>query len=136
MKKEQIDLLGDLFDAAGLTKSVAPPEGKLARLPEPEDATPRCARLDAERNEADRIAKRGYDFDVTAPSHNEYIGRTPAGTLIRTCLEHGVGLRVEADGTLVVASNGNAWRSLIDAIEAHVDEIAVLILSGWSPYDA
>lgn len=134
MKK--LDLLGDLFDAAGLTKSVAAPEGDLARLPEPEDATSRIARLDAERNEADRIAKRGYDHDATAPSHNEYIGRTPAGALIRTCLEYGVGLRVEADGTLVVASNGKAWRSLIDAIEAHVDEVAALILNGWSPYDA
>ena len=94
------------------------------------------AAMDAERNERDRQAHRGYDHDATAPSHNEYVGRTPAGTLIRTCLEYGVGLRVEPDGTLVVASNGKAWRSLIDAIEAHVDEIAVLILNKWSPYDA
>lgn len=134
MKK--LDLLGDLFDAAGLTKSVAPPERELASLPEPKDATSRCVRLDAERNERDRQAHRGYDHDVTAPSQHEYMGRTPAGALIRTCLEYGVGLRVEADGTLVVASNGKAWRSLIDAIEAHVDEIAALILNGWSPYDA
>ncbi len=134
MKK--LDLLGDLFDAAGLTKSVAPPEREVARLSESEDPAARCARLDAECNEADRIAKRGYDFDATALSHNEYIGRTPAGALIRTCLEYGVGLRVEADGTLVVTSNGKAWRSLITAIEAHVDEVAALILNGWSPYDA
>src|SRR5258708_30083471 len=39
--------------------------------------------------------------------------------LIRTCKEHGVGLRLEPDGVLVVAA-GRAWRSLVDAIEANV----------------
>src|SRR5450755_3942427 len=37
-----------------------------------------------------------------------------AAALIRNCKEYGVGLRVEPDGTLVVSSNGRAWRSLVD----------------------
>jgi hypothetical protein len=92
------------------------------------------AKLDAERNAADRVAGRGYDYDKTAPSYHEYLGRTAAGGLIRTCLECGVRLRVEPDGTLVAGPG--AWRSLVVALEAHVDEVAELILSKWSPYDA
>jgi hypothetical protein len=152
---EAISLLNDLRGRR-FRVSIAGP--KLRIVPKPDDAEliersrahkaelmallkeqaeiERIARLDAERNEADRIAKRGYDHDPEQPSHREYVGRTPAAALIKACLEHGVGLRVEADGTLVVASNGKAWRSLIDALEAHVDEVAALILNGWSPYDA
>ena len=59
-----------------------------------------------------------------------------ARTLIRTCKEHGVGLRLEADGTLVVTSNGRAWRALINAIEANVDAVAELVLAGWDGSDA
>lgn len=59
-----------------------------------------------------------------------------AGRLIRTCKEYGVGLRLEPDGTLVVASNGRAWRSLVDAIEANVDAVADLVLAGWDGSDA
>src|ERR1700680_8484 len=36
-----------------------------------------------------------------------------ARRLIRICREHGVDLRLEPDGTLVVTSNGRAWRSLV-----------------------
>jgi len=59
-----------------------------------------------------------------------------ARSLMRTCREYGVGLRVDPDGTLVIESHGRAWRSLITAIEAHADAIAVLIESGWTPIDA
>jgi hypothetical protein len=99
-----------------------------------EAETERISALDAERNAADRAAHRGYDYDTTAPRHGEF--RTPAQSLIRTCVEYGVGLRLEADGTLVVASNGRAWRSLVNAIEHHADAVARLLQEGWFPYDA
>ena len=38
---------------------------------------------------------------------------------------------IEPDGTLVVASNGRAWRSLVDALEANVDAVAELVSTGW-----
>jgi hypothetical protein len=59
-----------------------------------------------------------------------------ARCLIRTCKEHGVGLRLEPDGMLVVTSNGRAWRALVDAIEANVDAVAELISVGWDGSDA
>jgi hypothetical protein len=33
------------------------------------------AELDAERYEADRLVRRGYDVDDTAPSHAEFLER-------------------------------------------------------------
>ncbi len=58
-----------------------------------------------------------------------------ARRLIRTCKEHGVGLRLDPDGTLVVTSNGRAWRSLVDALEANVDAVAELVSTGWDGSD-
>ncbi len=43
----------------------------LARLQA--DGTEAIAKLDRERNEADRQAGRGYDFDESAPSHAEFV---------------------------------------------------------------
>lgn len=117
------------------------------------------ARLDRERHDADKTIARGYDLDPTAPSHLKYqerqtcsqlievaeaerrAGLVPcppraaAKSLIRISREHGIGLRVEDDGTLIV-SNGRAWRSLINAIEGHVNEVAALIAAGWDGSDA
>lgn len=62
--------------------------------------------------------------------------RTEAKMLIRMCVEYGVGLRLESDGTLVVVSNGRAWRSLVNEIEAHAEEIAQLLAEAWEPRDA
>jgi TubC N-terminal docking domain len=59
-----------------------------------------------------------------------------ARRLIRTCLEYGVGLRLEPDGTLIVSSNGHAWRSLVDAIEANADAVAELVSVSWDGSDA
>ncbi len=150
---EAISLLNDLRGRR-FRVSIAGP--KLRIVPKPDDAElierlrahktelmallkeqaeiEQLAKLDAERNAADRVAGRGYDYDKTAPSYREYLGRTAAGGLIRTCLEYGVPLRVEPDGTLVAGPG--AWRSLVIALEAHVDEIAELIFNKWSPYDA
>jgi hypothetical protein len=104
--------------------------------------TVRIARLDADRNARDRLLKRGYDHDYSAPAQAEDLDWIvpwdrlgPARSLIRTCREYGVGLRLEPDGTLVVESNGRAWRSLVRAIEAHVDAVAQLIEAGWDSND-
>jgi hypothetical protein len=59
-----------------------------------------------------------------------------AKSLIRTCREYGVGLQLDPDGTLVVQCNGRAWRSLVDAIEVHIDSVAELIIAGWDSTDA
>ena len=59
-----------------------------------------------------------------------------ARRLIRTCKEYGVRLCFEPDGMLVVTSNGRAWRSLVDALEANVDAVAELIMASWDGSDA
>jgi hypothetical protein len=112
---------------------------KLVRcLPDPE--TVRIEGSDADRTARSR---RGYDDNPSAFGQTECLDPIaprdrlePARSLIRTCREHGVGLRLEPDGTLVVESNGRAWRSLMRAIEAHVDAVAQLIESRWDSNDA
>ena len=59
-----------------------------------------------------------------------------AKELIKLCREYGVGLKLDPDGTLVVVSNGAAWRSLVRDIEQHIDAVAELIAAGWDPTDA
>jgi hypothetical protein len=113
--------------------------------------TERYVQRDIERYETDKAVGRGYDVDPTAPSHYEWAARNghyeveplplalpgaAAKSLIRTCREHGVRLSLDSDATLVVISNGRAWRSLVDAIEAHVDTVAALIAAGWDGCDA
>lgn len=111
--------------------------------------TARIARLDAERREADRLAKRGYDFDENAPSHAEYLARTndpladlghPAYSIITTCRRYGVALRIDPEtGDLVVGRTGakadepsQPWPSLIQAVEGHLEAVARLVEAGWS----
>ncbi len=108
--------------------------------------TDRITRVDAARREADRKAKRGYDFDPTAPSHTEYVDRAdplsdpghPAYSIITTCRSYGIALRVDSDGTLVIGEAGarakepaQPWPSLIRAIEAHTEAVACLVAAGW-----
>jgi hypothetical protein len=50
-------------------------------------------------------------------------------SLIDVCRKYGVGLRIDPDGMLVVESYGKAWRALVGAIAAHVDEIASILLT-------
>jgi hypothetical protein len=108
----------------------------------------RIARLDAERREADRQATRGYDFDLTAPSHAEYLRREadpladpghPAYSIVITCQRYGVALRIDPDGSLVVGKAGakaeepsQPWPSLLRAIEAHLEAVARLVEGGWT----
>jgi hypothetical protein len=62
---------------------------------------------------------------------------SPAESIIRTCLAYNVGRLARSNHKgqfeLVVASNGNAWRSLVRAIEAHVRDVYELTLRGWIP---
>jgi hypothetical protein len=75
----------------------------------------------------------GHTYDApTLPAATPMLETSVAKSLIRTCLEHGVGLRLDPDDTLVIVSNGHAWRSLVDAIEAHVDDVAALVAAGWN----
>lgn len=117
----------------------------------------RIARLDAERCEADRQAKRGYDFDPSAPSHAEReeaeidrlakadgwlyrLPTIPAYAIVAACQRYGVALRIDkATGDLVVGRTGakaeeptQPWPSLLIAIEAHLQAVAALVASGWS----
>jgi tubulysin polyketide synthase-like protein len=107
----------------------------------------RFARLDAERREADRETGRGYDFDCSAPSHAEYLERacqrcacqTSPFTIVATCRRYGVALRIDADRALVVGRSAanvdeatQPWPSLLIAIEAHLEAVAMLVASGWS----
>ena len=57
--------------------------------------------------------------------------REEARGLIQTCKEYGIGLRLEPDGTLVVESNGKAWRALVRDIETNVEHVAELIALGF-----
>jgi hypothetical protein len=88
---------------------------------------------------ADLWAKFRALYPATASGASEPRSARPhpeaARSLIRTCKEHGVGLRLEPDGTLVVASNGRAWRSLVDSIEENVDAVAELVSVGWDGSD-
>ena len=98
--------------------------------------------LDAERHKADRQAKRGYDFDPTAPSHADYLPEPghPAYAIISACQRYGVALGIDATtGDLVVGKAGakaddptQPWASLLISIEAHLEAVARLVAAGWT----
>jgi hypothetical protein len=63
---------------------------------------------------------------------------TPAESLIATCRRHGIALRLDDSGRLVV---GNAhgsgteplvWSTLLLAIEAHLPAITALVAAGFN----
>jgi hypothetical protein len=84
----------------------------------------------------DRIRRHKPELLALLERKKPSAAQVEARRLIRMCQEYGVGLRLEPDGTLVVSSNGRAWRSLVDAIEAEVEAVAELILAGWEGSDA
>jgi hypothetical protein len=98
------------------------------------------ARLNAERREVDRQAGRGYDFDSTAPSHIGFMmASNPAYSIIADCRRHGVALRIDRDGALVVGKAGakaeeptQPWPGLLVAIEANLETVAELVAAGWT----
>jgi hypothetical protein len=111
-----------------LRKAAAEKKAELVALLADPDAA-RIAQLDAERHVQDRLTKTF----LLNPGPIDAL--SAAKSLIRTCREYGVGLRLEPDGTLVVESNGRAWRSMVRAIEAHVDAVAQLIEARWNSDD-
>lgn len=82
-----------------------------------------------------RMAETEVRFDrLAAPPQSA--SQLRAKELMRTCLEHDVGLRIDPDGALVVVSNGHAWRALVNDIELHIDAIVALLIAGWDATDA
>jgi hypothetical protein len=131
-----------LIDSGLRNRIIAHKNEVIARLRADQEQTEfeRIARLDRERRERDRLAKRGYDFDPTAPGHAEYIPPRghPAWSILETCRCYGVALRIDPDGALVVGRAGatadepsQPWPSLLIAIEAHLEAVARLVAAGW-----
>ncbi len=92
------------------------------------------ARLHAERREAeiDRLARA----DGWAPPPP---AGAPAYSIIDTCHRYGVALRIDQNGDLVVGKAGaragqpsHPWPSLLQAIEAHIEAVALLVKVGWT----
>ena len=65
---------------------------------------------------------------------------SPAYSIIQTCQNYGVLLRIDpATGDLVVGKAGatadeptQQWPSLIKALEAHLDDVTALVNAGWT----
>ena len=62
----------------------------------------------------------------------------PAYSILETCREYGVALRIDDDGDLVVGKAGakaneptQPWPTLLAEIEAHLDAVAQLVEAGW-----
>lgn len=62
----------------------------------------------------------------------------PARNIIAVCQRYGVALRIDSDGDLVVGKAGAAadeptqpWPTLLIAINAHLEAVAVLVAAGW-----
>jgi hypothetical protein len=92
------------------------------------------ARLHAEQ--------RGAGIDRLARAHGWTplpLAGAPACSIISTCQGYGVALRIDQNGDLVVGKDGaetgeptQPWRSLIIAIEAHLDDVSALVEAGWT----
>jgi hypothetical protein len=73
-------------------------------------------------------AAADYDFDdLTTPEN-----------ILAACRSHGVALRIDDDGDLVVGKAGakaeeptQPWPALIAALEIHLEAVARLVESGW-----
>jgi hypothetical protein len=62
----------------------------------------------------------------------------PAVSILATCQRHGVTLSIGSGGNLVIGRSearadepSQPWPSLLLAIEAHLDAVAVLVKAGW-----
>jgi len=62
----------------------------------------------------------------------------PTYSILAACCEHGVALRIDETGDLVVGKasakadeSSQPWPTLIAALEAHVEEVARLVEAGW-----
>lgn len=105
--------------------------------PSPVEYLERQRRLASEQSVGaftERVAETHLRLDRLAAPQSA--SQLKAMELVRTCREHGVGLRLDPDGALVVISNGAAWRALVAEIELHIDQIVMLLISGWDPTNA
>jgi hypothetical protein len=64
---------------------------------------------------------------------------SPAYSILQKCRDHGVALRIEPDGDLVVGKAGakahepsQPWPELLTEIEAHLEPVARLVEAGWT----
>lgn len=62
----------------------------------------------------------------------------PAYSIVESCREHGVALRIDESGDLVVGKAGakadeptQPWPELLARIEAHLEAVAWLVEAGW-----
>ncbi len=85
-----------------------------------------------EQAETHRLARADGWRPPPAPCH-------PAYNILETCRRYGVALRIDETGELVVGRAGakadestQPWASLLMAIEAHVEAVALLIEAGWT----
>src|SRR5260221_8108787 len=88
-------------------------------------------------DERDRLADHGRDSRKEAEkAASPYLPAEghPAYSIIATCQQHGVALRIDEEGYLVVGKAGaqsaeasQPWPSLICAIEAQLDAVARLV---------
>ncbi len=92
--------------------------------------------------DADRAAIRAAKTDLLVHLRREqdraasYL--TPAESIIKTCRAHGVALRIDEGGDLVVGKAGakadeptQPWPSLLVEIEANLEPVARLVEAGW-----
>jgi len=94
-------------------------------------------------NERERMVVHGRDYtrskaEKTASPNLPAEGH-PAYSIVATCQQHGVALRIDEEGYLVVGKAGaksaelsQPWPSLIHAIEAQLDAVARLVEIGWT----
>jgi hypothetical protein len=85
--------------------------------------------------DTDRAAIRAHKAELLA-----LLGAslTPVQSIIEICRRHGVALRIDEDGDLVVGKAGakadkptQPWRSLLVEIEANLEPVARLVEAGW-----
>lgn len=86
----------------------------------------------AERLDSDARLKIEMERDTTP------LGWTPAHSILDVCRRHGVALRIDEEGDLVVGKSGakaseptQPWPSLLAALEAHIEDVVRLIKAGW-----
>ena len=77
--------------------------------------------------------------DQPEPVAESRAPESEAGSILVTCAEHSVALRLDDDGTVVVGRLGakaeedsQPWPALIAAIEANLGAVADLVAAGWT----
>jgi hypothetical protein len=94
-------------------------------------------------NERERRVVQGSDYSrgeaQKALSANLPAKGHPAYSIVATCQQHGIALRIDEEGYLVVGKAGaesteisQPWSSLVQAIEAQLDAVARLVEMGWT----